>query len=112
MIDVRNCENRQILLRHYNFQELIIQIITYITQIETKGDPDLKEEIIEKSLMILIYFCIKNKKNSNKIAEHPNFTHLYKILLNYQYINMEIFRFIMLFYCLIFKDNHHLLINF
>ena len=33
-------------------------------------------------------------------------------LLNYQYINMEIFRFIMLFYCLIFKDNHHLLINF
>lgn len=47
-------------------------------------DPELKEEIVEKCLLILTYFCIKNVKNCNLIAEHSSFKDLYTILLNFK----------------------------
>ena len=55
---------------------------------------------------------MKNIKNSNLIAESPDFQELYKILLLYKSKYQDMNKFILLFLGLIFKDNYQLLINF
>lgn len=65
--------------------------------------------ILEKCLVFLIYFLLKNTKNQNIIAEYPDFNKLLGELFSLRIKNL--YTYILIFISEIYKDNYHLLIN-
>ena len=105
--DIRKVLLRQDIIRHLKLHNLHLNIILYFTSSKV----DISDQILEKSVLFLIYFCLNNPKNQIEIAGNPIFTDIYLSLLERKYKQNEMQQFIMMLICEIFRDNYKLLIN-
>jgi RIH domain len=114
--DIKTCMLKQELLRNLQVHELIIQLANYLSLLlaqQSKRRKPInmieKEIILEKCLLTLIFFCIKNFKNSNLIARHPSFRGLIKNLLEVEQKSLQNYVFILI--TELYKDNYNLMID-
>lgn len=102
----------QDLLRNMNFHEQIVELLKYISSKIGATRDDLigeKQLIIEKCLIFLVFFVMRNVKNQNLISEIPNFDRFISDVLALKLKNLKTY--ILVFISELYRDNYHLLIN-
>lgn len=110
-LDVSNCFQNQNILRETGVYLEVLEIIKFVNKSTSYKDKtlDLKNEILKKSVVFLIYFNLKNEENQTEVRDYPKFEDLLIEILLRDNKNLQklIFRLI----SEIYRDNYPLLLN-